>query len=429
MRGLRATPRLSAVLTGFAVVCLVLGRWSLGSLALGLAAVMVVVLVFDVRRLVSMEPPRVTGPERLRASLRRNTSIEVRFGPGATPRIISVRIPWQLGGPVPAFSRARAGSTIVFRCTPRRRGRHALGPLWFWLESPLRLFRRRFVTTLTTSVEVTPDLHGPMDDPIGRELHDEGYGRAIGVVQTGNELRGLRTFTAGDDPRHVDWKASARAGIPIVREWEPDRRRRIVLVVDAGRLMRAEHDGETKLDAALRAVTRLAMAAEARDDEVGVLVYADRVLRFVPPLGGECSARRLLELLIDVEPKSVESLPEVAVPHLLRIGRRSLVVFLTDILDTGAADALVGAVSQLRRQHLPIVALLRDPELERALARPVTEETVAYERAAAELVVRDREHAVAALSARGVGVVDTSMAEVAARVVQSYLDARFRARW
>jgi uncharacterized protein (DUF58 family) len=278
-------------------------------------------------------------------------------------------------------------------------------------------------------VEVIADIHGPLDDALGRELSDEGVGRTLGAVPTGSELRGLRSFSVGDDPRHVDWKATARFGVPIVREWEPDRRRRVVLVVDAGRLMRAEHDGETKLDAAFRAVTRVAMAAAARNDEVAVLVYADRVLRFVPALTGGASARRLTEHLIDVEPVPVESAPSVTLPQLLAIGRRSLVVFVTDVLDMGGADALVATVAELRRRHLAFVALLRDPALDRAIAATVVDRSVAHERAAAELVLRDRAHALRALEARGVGVVDATMAEVATKVVQSYIDARFRARW
>jgi uncharacterized protein (DUF58 family) len=193
--------------------------------------------------------------------------------------------------------------------------------------------------------------------------------------------------------------------------------------------MRAEHDGESKFDAGLRALARVAMAAEARGDAVGLVIYADRVLRYVPPLTGPGRAYRLLRFVGELEPVEHESELVRAAPHLLRQSRRSLVVVITDVLDATGANALTQGVMQLAKQHLPVVALLRDPHLDEALSEQVDRAEHAYVRAAAELAARERSQAVANLRARGVQAMDVSMRGLALEVVQRYVDARWRRAW
>jgi uncharacterized protein (DUF58 family) len=218
-------------------------------------------------------------------------------------------------------------------------------------------------------------------------------------------------------------------GAPIVREWQPDRRRSVLFAIDCGRLMRAQAQGENKLDAALRAVARLALAAEARGDQVGVLAYASEVLRFVPPLSGASQAERLLRFLADIEPQPVESQPSRALPTLLAQGRRALVVWVTDVMDQVGVSALVSAVTQVATRHLPLVTLVRDPHLDDAFQRPVRRALDGYRRSAAELVAHDRHDALEHLRARRVAALDLSMRALALEVVDRYLKLRARQGW
>jgi uncharacterized protein (DUF58 family) len=298
--------------------------------------------------------------------------------------------------------------------------------VWVRRQSYLRLWQRRDIVAQRSRAHVLPDLRGPADDVLGRELDASGLRRSVGVLSGGGELLSLRPFQSGDDPRHVDWKATARVGAPIVRDWQPDRRRSVLIALDAGRHMRAEHDGESKLDAALRAVARLALAAELRGDQVGVSVYAHKPLRHVPPLYGAGQAARLLRYLSDIEPQASESSLSFALPHLLAHTRRALVVVVTDVLDAGGAKALVPPVLQLNRQHVPLVVLLRDPDLDSALSMPVHTTEAAYQRVAAELAAGERNDALTNLRARGIRALDLSMRSLALEVVQAYVDTRGR---
>jgi uncharacterized protein (DUF58 family) len=393
------------------------GGWP-GLLVLGLVALV------DLVALRRTAQPVVTTQLEPTAMLRRPLELVVAAS-GSRVTDIAVGMPHELGGPLPLVRAGRRSRLEAkLSATPRRRGSHAIGEVWVTSESPLGLWRRRRVVPSSARVHVLPDLRGPADDPLGKELASDGERQAIGLLPGAGELKGLRPFQSGDDRRHVDWKATARTSVPIVREWQPDRRRSLMVVLDAGRLMRAEHEGESKFDAALRALGRLALAAETWGDRVGAVVYADKPLRHVPPLFGAGQAGRLLRFVADLEPASVESDLAQAMPFVLGHARRSLVVVVTDVVDAAGGAALLNPVVHLARQHVPIVVLLRDPSLDDALSRPIIEPKDAYVRAAADLVAKDRDEALVGLRARGVRALDLSMRSLALEVVQRYLEVR-----
>ena len=87
----------------------------------------------------------------------------------------------------------------------------------------------------------------------------------------------------GDETRTIDWKATARRGKPIARQYEDERRQQVLIVIDAGRLLTAEVEGVPRLEAVIYAALQLAHAAVEHDDNVGLMVFADNVQRYVPP--------------------------------------------------------------------------------------------------------------------------------------------------
>lgn len=357
------------------------------------------------------------------AVLRRPYQLEIDVS-GVRLAEVVVRVPYALGGPVLHEEGVWDGSRVVFSCVPKVRGLHSVLAVWVRQTSVLALWARRTVVPVVCKVDVLPDLLGPANQALGNSLLEVGARASLGMFAAGGELRSLRPFHSGDDPRHVDWKATARLGAPIMREWLPDRRRSVLIVLDAGRLMRAEHDGESKFDAALRGVVRLALAAEAHGDRVGMLVYADKPLRRVPPLEGAGQAGRLLRYVNDIKALPNESHLNRVVPHILEERRRALVVVVTDVLDQNGAQNLIAPVMQIARRHVPLLVLVRDPYLDQALTQPVLHADDAYRRAAAELVMRDREAAQSALKTRGVKALDVSMRGLALDVVQAYAQSR-----
>lgn len=231
----------------------------------------------------------------------------------------------------------------------------------------------------------------------------------------------LREWVPGDDTRTIDWKATARRGRPIARVYEDERRQQVVILLDAGRLLTAEVDGVSRLDAAVDAALQLAYDAIAYDDDIGLLAFADDIQAWIPPTRGRRGLRAVLRALASVEGRVVESDYPRAFRHLaVHNRRRALSVVFTDVIDRTASAALLSQSASLRPRHLPLVVLLRDPAIERLAMRPVASPRDAFERAAAEALLEEREAAISAMRRQGIVALDVAPEAAGRAVVEGY---------
>src|SRR5690606_21824373 len=147
----------------------------------------------------------------------------------------------------------------------------------------------------------------------------------------------------------------------------------------------------------------------------------DEVQHYVPPGRGRRALRDVVEALATADGRLVESDYPAAFRYLSMRGRkRALTVLFTDVIDRTASEALVAQSATLRPRHLPLAVTLRDPSLEAlATARPSTG-AAAFERAAAEELLRARDEALADMRTRGVQVLDVPPAAAARAVVERY---------
>ena len=173
----------------------------------------------------------------------------------------------------------------------------------------------------------------------------------------GAEVMRLREYRAGDAPRVIDWKATARAGRLISRDFAQDHRLQIVIAVDAGRTSALRAGALDRFGHYVNVAARLAEHAALDDNLVGLIVYADRPLIVLPPVRGADGVVRLRALLATARVARTESNPLYAAMRVRSLVRhRSLVVMLTDVDDTTAASQLVQGVRLLLPTHLPFVA-------------------------------------------------------------------------
>ena len=264
--------------------------------------------------------------------------------------------------------------------------------------------------------------------PAQAQRRREAGFRNLRRIGEGRIFESLKDWVPGDEPRVIDWKATARRGKLMSRQYEDERRQQVMIVIDAGRLLTAEIDGRARLEAAIDAALELAHSAVLHDDNVGLLVFADDVLQYVPPGRGRRALRQVLDALAAVEGRLVEPNYPAAFAYLAaRNRKRALTVLFTDVVDATASDAFVAQAGSLRPRHLPLAVTLRDPALERlATARPATTDE-AFQRAAAEELLEARETALAELRSGGVLVLDVLPDGAARAVVEQYERLKRRA--
>jgi uncharacterized protein (DUF58 family) len=327
---------------------------------------------------------------------------------------------------------ARAVARQLLRVVPVRRGKETAGALFLDSMGPLGLGVRRSSIPLPWAVSVYPPLVSMrLRASVAQAQRRRELGRQpVRRLGEGRMFESLREWVPGDDLRHIDWKATARRRKVITRQYEAERRQQVMLVLDAGRLLTAEvAGGVARMDYAVQAALELAYAAAQRDDNVGIMVFADGVEHFVAPQRGRRGLKQVLDVLAGVSPRLVEPDYPGAFRYLaVRNRKRALTVIFTDVIDRFASEAIVANVATLRPRHLPLAVTLRNPELDAVAALRPPVARGAFRKAAAEELLHAREEALAHMRRSGVIVVDVPPARAAQAVVAQYLELKRRGR-
>jgi len=320
-------------------------------------------------------------------------------------------------------------TVVTYGTTPRKRGHFRFGDVHVRGQSflGLSLWQRRIPAAVDAAVY--PDIRSVARLDLSLRAHrleDAGLRRAR-ARGAGTEFESLREYVRDDDHRRIDWKATARRGRPFTRQYEEERSRTIMLLIDAGRMMSAEVEGLSKLDHAVNAALMLAYVALRRGDAVGLIVFADAVQAIVPPRKGKAHLQRVLDALYGVQPTLAEPNYRAALYHLHdRARKRSLAVLFTDLVDEQASRRLIAHVAAAYPRHLPLLVTMSDPEIIRASRlRPETPEEL-FERAVACSVLADRERALGALRGSGAVVLEASAGELSMALVNRYLELKER---
>jgi uncharacterized protein (DUF58 family) len=244
----------------------------------------------------------------------------------------------------------------------------------------------------------------------------------------GRTFANLRDYVVGDDPRHIDWKASARRGRPITREFTIEQSQTVYLLIDAGRSMTQIAGAYARFEYALSSALVLADVASTAGDRVGAMVFDDQLRALVPAQRGRGALQALRSALIPVQPSLVE--PDYAAAFralAARQRKRSLLVMLTDVIDARAARALLGHLTRGASRHLALVVALRNEALVEAARLPDGDAVrPLYTSAAAEELLAERATALQRMRDAGVIVLDVAPDAMAAAVVNQYLELKAR---
>ena len=174
----------------------------------------------------------------------------------------------------------------------------------------------------------------------------------------GMEFEEVSPYTIGDDVRLIDWNVSARYGEPFIKKFREERELTVMLVVDASGSGLFGSTRQYKLDFAAELCAVLAFSAIRSNDKVGLILFTDRVEKYVPAKKGTQHVLRIIRELLYFEPAGRgTNIPE-ALGFLNRVTRRKSVCFLvSDFL----ADGYEFAVRIARRRHDLIPIVISDP--------------------------------------------------------------------
>jgi uncharacterized protein (DUF58 family) len=312
---------------------------------------------------------------------------------------------------------------------PVRRGLATVEGLWIRYSGPFGLCQRTLHQPLEQTARVVPSIRAvraaalsfsmPAEHMVGLKIE-----RFAGV---GSEYHAMREYVPGLDSRWIDWKASARHTRLLCREYRAERNHHIVFAIDTGRLMAEEINGIPRLDHAIHAALTLAFISLRSGDRVSLFSFEATPCQLSPPNSGVGSFPALLQLSAELAYTAAETNFTLGLTQLLvELRRRSLVVVLTDFIDTVTADLMIENVLRVSQRHLVVFTALRNPlfdEIECLEPRSIHD----IERAVvASSLARERKLVMRRLRRAGVHCIDTVPAGLGPQLINRYLEVKRR---
>lgn len=323
----------------------------------------------------------------------------------------------------------RNSAALVYALTPPKRGRFQFGHTAVRFLTRFRLAWKQTSVNHPDVVKVYPNMRR------AREAELKALG-ARSVVSShrktswrgeGREFESMRDYVRGDELRHISWTATARRGKLTTRQYQIERDQTILIALDAGRLMTARIEQETKLDSAVHASLALMSAAARAGDNSGLMVFGRRIISYLPPSRGRDHLDAALEALHGVEPEMIEPSYARAFEFVsANTKRRSLVVLLTDLVDEEGSKELLTSLNLLRPRHLPLVVTIADRDLKAVVRQTPSTVRELFTQSVSEEIIHHREAALRMVESQGGLALDVTAAALAPALLQTYMRVKER---
>ena len=174
----------------------------------------------------------------------------------------------------------------------------------------------------------------------------------------GMEFSEVREYQIGDDIRSIDWNVTARFGHPFVKIFEEERELTVMLVIDMSGSLMFGSVNKTKQQVAAELSAILAFSAMKNNDKVGLILFTDKIEKFVPPKKGRSHGLRIIREVLSFKPEENTTDIKGALEYLHHtIKRKSIAFLISDFIDDGY-DKIMNIVG---KKHDLIGVVLKDP--------------------------------------------------------------------
>jgi uncharacterized protein (DUF58 family) len=368
-----------------------------------------------------------------------NVTIELHnHGPRAVFARVTDEMPRSLRREPPTVEIFTAGgrqANASYAILPGQRGDMPLGKVFLRYQSALRLAERWAVADVAGTARVLPNLEQAKQQTLflirSRQVAMERRRRRVRGL--GREFESLREYRGGDELRNICWTATARRSKLITRVFQVERSQSVWIVLDAGRLLRAQivQAGTSlrlsKLDYAVDAALALAQVAMHSGDRVGLLAYGREIQQNLNAGRGAMHLRQIVESLAVVRGEPYEADHGRAARAILSENkRRSLIVWITDLAETAGMPDVVEYALQMTRRHLVLFAAIGQPDLNELVARRPDSEEEMFRYIAGIEIVQRRELLLRRLRQQGVLAMELLPGALTSALVNQYLDIKDR---
>jgi uncharacterized protein (DUF58 family) len=405
------------LLSAVVVLPLLTAAWVQPSLALPLSAALAVVIVGVIADAVlgarALAEVAVEFPPGARWTKDREAKLAIKLENVPAELTISADFPKEIAW--------RALEPALFSCTPSKRGDYQLTQCYLETPSTLQLWSIRSIRPIRTLIRVYPNLRHDKTAAafLRRSLGGMHLQRQLGK---GREFEKLRDYAPGDSFDEIHWKATARRGRPISKQFQIERTQEVYVVIDSSRLTARDEALEQFVTAALV----LAIAADRQGDHFGLITFSDKVEQFVRARSGMTHFLACRNAIYDLQPRPVSpSFEEVFSFIQARLQRRALLIFLTALDDPLLAETFSQHCGVVARRHLVVVATPQQSAVQPLFVGDLPAETdEVYQRLANHLAYRDRLELKKKIERQGLKFANLRPENISADLATLYLSIK-----
>ena len=324
---------------------------------------------------------------------------------------------------------AGENTILKYELRPVKRGEYVFGSVNTLAATKLGLISRIFRSNKGQTVAVYPSFMQMRRFEflaISDKLTEAGLKR-IRKVGVSSEFEHIRHYVQGDDPRKVNWQATARKGEVMVNNYQDERSQQIYCLIDKGRVMKMPFDGMSMLDYAINGSLVLLNTALIKGDKAGLITFSNQISNIVPAERRAAQMNKIMEVLYNQRTQYKESsfeLLSATVKH--KISQRSLLVLFTNFETTEGLKRQLYYLRSLAKQHLLLVVFFINTGIREQAHTKAGSVKDIYINTIAGKFIHDKNLIVKELERYGIHTVLTAPQDLTVNTVNKYLELKAR---
>ena len=312
---------------------------------------------------------------------------------------------------------------IAYSLRPVRRGEYVFGRIRVFASSLLGLVERRYTFGEPVKIAVYPSyLHMRKYELIAFGKQHYNGARRIRVAGVSNSFDQIKPYVPGDDPRTVNWKATAKCNRLMVNSYTEERSQPVYCLVDKGRTMQSPFNGMTLLDYAINASLALADVVLKKGDRSGLMAFSRLQETFVKADSRGGQLNKMNEALYKQQTDFGETdFEQLCSTVERRIQGRSLLILFTNFESRNSLERQLPALRRLAGKHLLLVVLFENSEVKKIVRE--TPDTVydIYFQTIASGFVREKGQMVRIMRGYGINAISCSPEQLTVSAMNAYL--------
>lgn len=318
---------------------------------------------------------------------------------------------------------------INYTLRPTKRGAYGFGKVRAFISTRLSLVERCYSFDLEREVAVYPSfmmMHRYELMAYGN-YHPENGAMRTRALGGNMAFEQIKPYVVGDDPRTVNWKATAKHNHLMVNTYTEERSQQIYCLVDKGRTMQSPFNGMTMLDHAINTILTLSNVILKKGDRAGLITFSNTSRNCVKADNRVGQLNRISEFLYRLETHYQESdFEKLYISVVRQIPTRSLLILFTNFDTVTGMQRHLSALRRLASRHLVLIVLFENSELNKALERPVRGVKDVYFETIAAGFAMEKRQMVRELSQMGIRVILSKPEALTVNSINSYLDLKER---